>query len=374
MNIMQENDFSKDLEEIIKNGRINSNWCRAGKYSDLMNHLNSLFPKISLYSEKLYLFINQKTGPNKCFCGEETKFHTFSLGYRRFCSNRCQSIFFSSFPEKMIKTKSTLMRKYGSENYNNSEKAKKTNLERYGHISAVHSDTIKEKVKKTNLERYGVENVLSLKAVIEKSRLTKIERYGFSDSNNLKEARESFRAKFANDLFFSDRLDDKVRPNFIESEYTNAKKKYSWICNSCETIFSSKLEKSIPRCPRCRVRVQRVSILEKEMKDFISTNYNIELNNRSILFPLELDVFIPEKRVAIEFNGTYWHSSRHKDKFYHQRKIELCSRKSVRLLHVYEWEWLNDRARIENKILNFIESQENVSARRPICKLIQNNK
>ena len=79
---------------------------------------------------------------------------------------------------------------------------------------------------------------------------------------------------------------------------------------------------------------------EKELYDYIRSIHNGEIytNTRDIIKPLELDIYIPEKRVAIEFNGTYWHSSYLKDKNYHKNKTLKCLEKNIRLIHIFEYE------------------------------------
>ena len=54
----------------------------------------------------------------------------------------------------------------------------------------------------------------------------------------------------------------------------------------------------------------------------------------------QLDFYIPKKNLAIEFNGDYWHSTNAgKDKNYHLNKTQLCQEKSIRLIHIFEYEW-----------------------------------
>lgn len=51
---------------------------------------------------------------------------------------------------------------------------------------------------------------------------------------------------------------------------------------------------------------------EKELGDWVeSLGLTIERNNRKLIRPYELDVYVPELQLAIEFNGSYWHSSKH---------------------------------------------------------------
>lgn len=55
----------------------------------------------------------------------------------------------------------------------------------------------------------------------------------------------------------------------------------------------------------------------------------------------ELDIYIPIKKLAIEFNGNYWHSSIFKDKMYHQNKRIQCAKQGIRLIGIWEYEWNN---------------------------------
>ena len=96
----------------------------------------------------------------------------------------------------------------------------------------------------------------------------------------------------------------------------------------------------------------------------ILKNYPLLLNGK------ELDIYIPEKHIAIEFNGNYWHSSELKDIHYHQEKSLNCLKLGIRLIHIYEYEWVNDKENIKlflkNTILNnkentfFIDNEEYV--------------
>lgn len=84
------------------------------------------------------------------------------------------------------------------------------------------------------------------------------------------------------------------------------------------------------------------SQLESELLEYIKplTDKEIVSNDRSILSRnRELDILIPDLKIAIEFNGVYWHSSKVKDKKYHQIKTLDCMRKGIRLIHIFDYEW-----------------------------------
>lgn len=87
-----------------------------------------------------------------------------------------------------------------------------------------------------------------------------------------------------------------------------------------------------------------------------SMGYNVISHEKTVIEPYELDLYIPEKRIAIEFNGSYWHSTEFKDKEYHQLKTLMCIDKDIRLVHIFEYEWYNYREKIESFIKRlFIE-------------------
>ena len=124
------------------------------------------------------------------------------------------------------------------------------------------------------------------------------------------------------------------------------------------------------RCPKC---MRLISNKENDLYNFILSIYNGKIirRDRKILYPLELDIYIPDKNLAIEFNGTYWHSSKYKDKNYHLNKSKECEDKGIRLIHIWEYEWDNDRQRpiLENIIKNALGINENkIYARK--CNII----
>lgn len=77
--------------------------------------------------------------------------------------------------------------------------------------------------------------------------------------------------------------------------------------------------------------------LERFVYDVLGDlNLRYETHNRKILRPQELDIYIEEHNLAIEINGTYWHSSQVKKPNYHFQKRERCERIGIRLLSLYE--------------------------------------
>lgn len=74
----------------------------------------------------------------------------------------------------MQKIKQSKLEHFGSENYNNRDKAIKTCIEKYGAENVFQNEEIKNKIKNTKIEKYGDENYTNL----EKAKQTKIEKFG----------------------------------------------------------------------------------------------------------------------------------------------------------------------------------------------------
>lgn len=119
------------------------------------------------------------------------------------------------------------------------------------------------------------------------------------------------------------------------------------------------------------------SKVELEIKEFLRNN-NIECNkNRSILNGKELDIYIPSHNLAIEYNGCKWHTEwfGKKDKYYHYNKMIECNNKGVRLIHIFEDEYMYHKDIVLSKIEHILGIHTNlpkVGARK--CSIVNINK
>lgn len=107
-------------------------------------------------------------------------------------------------------------------------------------------------------------------------------------------------------------------------------------------VLTSKEKEEMCNYFKTLKKFKGVSKGEKEVVAFVKSIYKGEVieNDRSIIAPKEIDVYIPEKNFAIEYNGLYWHSEGgdcYSD--YHLNKTKMCMNKGIRLLHIYENEW-----------------------------------
>lgn len=108
---------------------------------------------------------------------------------------------------------------------------------------------------------------------------------------------------------------------------------------------------AIGGCPRC-AQSDSVSKQEQNLVDFVCSligKSRVRTSVRDVIHPKELDIYVPSRGVAIEFNGTYWHSEENgKHKNYHFDKWLACRDKGVTLISVWEDDWLYRRSVVEH--------------------------
>lgn len=120
-------------------------------------------------------------------------------------------------------------------------------------------------------------------------------------------------------------------------------------------------------CPKCG---NNLSKPELEIGDFISQFATVQRRVRGILQSKELDIFLPDQKIAIEYNGLYWHSEKNVGKNYHLDKLIECNKNNIRLIHIFEDEWLEKPDIVKNRIKSILGIDEKVFARKTNIKII----
>ena len=114
-------------------------------------------------------------------------------------------------------------------------------------------------------------------------------------------------------------------------------------------------------CQKC---ANSISIGEDKIITFLKSCgvRQIEQRNHNILSgKLELDIWLPEYNLAIEYNGLRWHSDIfQEDKKYHLKKTELCKQKNIRLIHIFEDELLEHEEIVFSKIKHILKKDKNL--------------
>jgi hypothetical protein len=123
-------------------------------------------------------------------------------------------------------------------------------------------------------------------------------------------------------------------------------------------------------CTTCIPKVRGTSFKEDEVFDYIrSLGVSIEKNDRTVLYPQELDSYAKDNKLAFEFNGLFYHSEIYKSVEYHINKTNRCLSKGIQLVHIYEDDWVYKKNIVKSRISNLFGLSKTIYARK--CKVME---
>lgn len=313
------------------------------------------------------------------------------------------------------KRNDTCIERYGVDNPSKVkefiDKRKETNFSKFGHIYAAQSLEIKEKTKQTYIRNSG-SIVEHYRVISNKTTTTMNEKYGFNSFSqtwiepksliklNDKEWLElQYKTKTLIEIGkilnvvqstvgryfekhnipiiprFPISEDSKRKTNdkkWLELQYTENKLSSNTIADMLDVSSSLILKK----LHQFEIPIQHfsTSIGEHEIREFLtSININFHPNDRTLIYPYELDFYIPEHNIAIEYNGNYWHSELcGKNKNYHLNKTKMCKERGVQLIHILESEWLLKQDIIKSRLSNMFKKNKSIYARK--CQIVNVSK
>ena len=342
-------------DEFLRNPIINPRYIKKN-YPEFYEYLLKTYPDLKSIAEQIYWWKHDiETMPLCPSCGTPLKFYSFKNGYATYCSLKCSN----SNSSKQEKTKATCLEKYGVENPKMNkkvqEKAKATCLEKYGVENPFASDKIKQKIYDYNLQRYGVKYTGCSDEVKEKIKISLQNKYGVDSPLDLPQTsinREAARRQ---------RLIEKYKDIMDVNEGNYIVKCPHKTCSKCQDrwyeippscFFDRRRDKTEP-CTRILPVGSKYgnSGLEKEVQLMLD-KHNIEYieNDRSIIAPKELDLFLPKYNIAIECNGIYMHSTLRKEPSYHSNKTKKCRELGIQLIHIWE-DWIKNKPEIVESII-----------------------
>lgn len=176
--------------------------------------------------------------------------------------------------------------------------------------------------------------------------------------------------KFINKLSTTS-LDKLADRDWLYCQHITNERTISSICvelglhwnNSHKTVKSKIIEFDIP----IKHWHQTSSCQQRDVETFLQNNkIMFQTNNRNIISPLELDIYIPKHNIAIEYCGLYWHSNAHKTNRYHLEKYKMCANLGIRLITIFEDEWLHKQQIVQSKLLHILgkSATYNIHARK----------
>lgn len=296
----------------------------------------------------------------------------------------CGFISYTQTDEFKEKSKKTCLKKYGVERYSSSQlykdkypeilkRYKHTCLKRYGTEYFSQTDIAKERYKQTCLEKYGTEYYYQSEEFKEKANKTRLKRFGATSHSQSDHWKSLMYDNFKNTL---------INLGYYDLGYKLISYKgngdYEIYCPHCKQNFITKTSgqfwnrhpKHHEICTICNPLHKPYSYGEKELAEYVSSIYDgaILENNRTVIRPRELDIYLPELRLAIEYNGDYWYANpkyysedhiigdisakevRKKDK----QKINRCIKAGVELLVIWEDDWINRQDVVKQELSDII--------------------
>lgn len=265
-------------------------------------------------------------------------------------------------PTNHAKSAKTIAAKHnGDENFY-AAKARDVFRSKTGLTSPFQLPDFKEKAIKTMLKKFNRTNYFTGEEGIKAVQDANIKKYGRLSSQQL------------NIKNFELLNEDYVKGHFIQDELFLVENFMNFYDVSKCTALEYKKKFDINQANK-----QRKCVMQQELYSELTkfTNEPILMNNRQILpNGLELDIYCPSKKIAIEFNGLYYHSfDKNTDEieyeqYRHLIKTMFCEQLGIHLYQITEDEWLNTRSKVAwlnilshsfsgiNKTINLIELQE----------------
>lgn len=368
--------IEKDLTQ--KNNRFNTKKALSSKYNDFRQSLyfyTQFLDDIEPLINRVVCVVEDRKETPKCkTCGIKTNYNKQIRSFSNYCSSNCAQKD-KNVREKIIKTNMT---KYGSTypcgNEEINEKKRKTCREKYNSDFPFQNEQIQKKARLSTLEKYGVVSSALHPDICEKQKQTRMKNFGsefpFQSKIIQDKVSETHQNKFGAIRYskglISHVVDKLENKQWLYDQHFVKQKSLLQISKENDTT-----DLTVGRyLHKHGYDTQHFSHStgEKQVLDFVKSllpNTEIHSNTRKTIPPYELDIYIPSYNLAIEYCGLYWHSDKFKENYYHRNKLRLCQQKGIRLLTIFEDEWINKQLIVQSKIRNLLhqDNQQRVYAR-----------
>ena len=288
-------------------------------------------------------------------------------------------------PKVKEQVKQSNLEKYGVEYTSQvpeiQAKMKATMLERYGAADPFNSPVLSEKIRKTNLKRYGVDIPSKSSEVQERISNTMMTKYGVCRYSQTSEHRATIVTNPSKLDEWNKFLENPI--SYVNDNFTNIPT-YKELAEHLGVTDSTLIDR-IPEDVRVQIIQSTLSYVENEIVEYlksIKSDIIINRHNRKLIYPQEIDIYLPEYQIGIEVNPTGTHNSTYgvygdmpKAPSYHKRKTELCEQQGIFLFHIFGYEWQHKQDIIKSMLCNLIGCNANkIYARKCEIRNVDNKK
>jgi len=301
-----------------------------------IKELTSFLSDSTGMSQRCWHIMNNAGMQHCSRCNTKTTWWPRYKKYREFCSNKCVG----ESDEVQLRKKETCFNNHGVD-------------------VPAKSKIVRDAMKNTLIKNYGVDSPLRSLTIKNKAIATWNVNFGKDHPSH----------KHISD----DVLSNLNNKEWLHARYVDDQMTLDEISKMADNVDPSSISRRLITFGIDIRHNHATSVAEKEVVQFLKEMDVIVIENtRSIIPPYELDMFLPDHNIAIEYNGLYWHSEQKgRDKWYHHNKLKKCINRNVRLIQIFEDEWLHRRQQVKQKIMSLIgkDNREKVYARK--CQIVE---
>lgn len=243
----------------------------------------------------------------------------------------------------------TCLKRYGVTSPAKNEAIKKktaeTNVLKYGSTCTLHNEKIKEKTLKTWREKYGCDHPFASQDIRKKIKTTMNQKYGdyyTRTEDYLNKTKDTCRKKYGADHSSqSKEVQDKKKKTNL--------KKYGFEFAAQDPKVKNKMFSS-------GNRIKNYGKTQNEIKKYFENITGLEFKS-IMLEGKEIDIYNESLKIGIEYCGLWWHNESSPDprtKKYHWNKYNICQDNGIRLITIFEDEWIHHKDKCKNYLSSIL--------------------
>lgn len=353
-------DTLRQLNVITSAGRVNKQAKRMldqrpDVVSQLVEATSFLYESADVVTRVRCVLHGVTTQPQCIQCGRDLVPLRYKHDKHRFvhmCQNTAGSSCAASNAGVQERRTATLVSRYGVTNPAHSaevrSKVKQTNTERYGGVAPACSPDVKNKIKRTVANRTDEER----DAIIQRRKQTFLSTTGSTSHAQ---------SQLQPDVI--ERINKySYDPDWLYDQHVTQGKTLTEIAEFIGvtvSVISQRFQRlNVDVVKRSRATAKG-SAEEQQLLEFVRSlvggDIEIHTNDRTVIPPRELDIYIPRYNIAIEYCGIFWHGeTRGRNRSYHAEKYRACAERGVRLIQVWSSEWLNNRELVKSRLSSIL--------------------
>lgn len=149
-------------------------------------------------------------------------------------------------------------------------------------------------------------------------------------------------------------------------------------CGNISYVVATNIKLGLVKACSNHTTAHGGSQAENDIKAYIENKGYSVVKDRDVLDGKEIDIYVPELKLGIEYNGSVFHDNMNnlyedKPKLYHQQKFLLAKEKGIHLINIFDVDWQNNQEKIKMYLKSLLVRQNKIYARDCIVKIVPND-